>query len=115
MTSVPNSPRIEPASASTGLVAPISWRAAVTAFGPSSTSGDQRAAGDELDQLAEEGLLGVLGVVLVGDRLVGRHQLRGGELQALALEAGDHLTGEPSLEGVGLDQDQGSGHQAIEL
>ena len=33
--------------------------------------GDQRAAGDELDELAEERLLGVLGVVLVRGRLVG--------------------------------------------
>ena len=36
--------------------------------------GDQRAAGDERDQLAEERLLGVLGVVGVGDRLVGGEQ-----------------------------------------
>ena len=33
---------------------------------------DQRAAGDERDQLSEERLLGVLVVVLVGDLLVGR-------------------------------------------
>src|SRR5512143_2867099 len=37
VTSVPNCPRIEPASASTGSVAPITWRAALTVFGPSST------------------------------------------------------------------------------
>src|SRR5262249_4644050 len=35
VTSVPNSPRMEPASASTGSVAPITWRAAFAAFGPS--------------------------------------------------------------------------------
>ena len=34
-------------------------------------AGDERAAGDERDELAEERLVGVLGVVLVGDRLVG--------------------------------------------
>src|SRR4029077_12649970 len=37
VTSVANSPRIEPASASSGFVAPISWRAATTALSPSST------------------------------------------------------------------------------
>ena len=68
----------------------------------------QRAAGDERDQLAEEGLLGVLLVVDVGDLLVGLHLLQGDEAQALALEAGDHLAGQPPLEGVGLDQDQGA-------
>ena len=31
------SPRIEPGAASSGLVAPITWRAAVTASWPSST------------------------------------------------------------------------------
>ena len=37
VTSVPNSPRIEPASASTGSVTPINCRAALIEFGPSST------------------------------------------------------------------------------
>src|SRR5918999_5338406 len=37
-TSSPNSPRIEPGAASSGFVAPITWRAAVTASWPSSTS-----------------------------------------------------------------------------
>ena len=70
--------------------------------------GDQRAAGDELDQLAEEGLLGVLLVVDVGD-LHGRlDQPQVGDPQALALEAGEDLAGQPALERVGLDQDQGA-------
>ena len=36
-TAMAKSPRIEPVLASSGLVAPISWRAAVTAWSPSST------------------------------------------------------------------------------
>ena len=37
VTSSAKSPRIEPGAASTGLVAPISWRAAGTASAPSKT------------------------------------------------------------------------------
>ena len=110
VTSSAKSPRIEPGAASTGLVAPISWRAAGDRFGALEHHRDQRAAGDEGDQLAEEGLLGVLGVVLVGDRLVGLHRLQRGDPQALALEAGDHLAGQGALEGVRLDEDQGPAH-----
>ncbi len=36
-TATAKSPRIEPVLASSGLVAPMSWRAAVTAWSPSST------------------------------------------------------------------------------
>ena len=36
-TSIAKSPRIEPGAASSGLVAPITWRAAFTASSPSST------------------------------------------------------------------------------
>ena len=36
-TSTAKSPRIEPGAASSGLVAPITWRAAFTACSPSST------------------------------------------------------------------------------
>ena len=69
---------------------------------------DDRAGGDELDELAEERLAVVLGVVLLGEVLGDRHVLGGDDRQALALEAGDDLTGEPARERVGLDQDQGS-------
>jgi hypothetical protein len=72
--------------------------------------GDQRAAGDELDQLAEERLLRVLGVVLLGLRALDGHVLEGGDLQALALEAGDDLARQVALERVRLDQDQGPCH-----
>ena len=37
-TSMAKSPRIEPVAASSGLVAPITWRAALMASWPSSTS-----------------------------------------------------------------------------
>jgi hypothetical protein len=37
-TSIAKSPRIEPGAASSGFVAPITWRAEVTASCPSSTS-----------------------------------------------------------------------------
>ena len=97
------------ASASTGLVAPISWRAASTASAPSSTSATSGPPVMKETSSPKNGLLGVLGVVLVGDRLVGLHQLQRGDAQPLALEAGDHLAGEAALEGVGLDQDQGAG------
>ena len=36
-TATAKSPRIEPVAASSGLVAPITWRAALTAPSPSST------------------------------------------------------------------------------
>ena len=75
--------------------------------------GDERPAGDEDDELAEERLLGVLGVVGVRDLLVGGQQPQPGDPQALALEAREDLAGEPALEGVGLDQDQGLECSAI--
>ena len=50
---------------------------------------DERTAGDEVDQLAEERLLGVLGVVLVRDRLVSGELvafITGGPLVAMVME-----------------------------
>ena len=111
-TSIAKSPRIEPGAASSGFVAPMSWRAALTASWPSRTSGDERAAGDEVHELAEERPLGVLGVVRLG-RVARRDEvLEGDDLQALALEAGDDLAGEAPREGVGLDEDEGAFHAA---
>src|SRR5204863_2585729 len=69
---------------------------------------DERAGGDEVDELTEERLAVVLGVVLLGGVLVERHQLQRGEGQALALEAGDDLAAEAAREGVGLDEDEGA-------
>src|SRR5690349_12147398 len=67
----------------------------------------QRPGGDELDELAEERLAVVLGVVALGEVLVHRHVLQRDDAQALALEAGDDLAGQPARERVRLDQDEG--------
>ena len=69
---------------------------------------DDRAGGDELDELAEERLAVVLGVVLLGEVLGHLHVAHGDDLQALALEAGDDLAGQAAGEGVGLDEDERS-------
>ena len=57
-----------------------------------------RPGGDEVDQLAEERALGVLGVVTFGELAVDRHAAQRDDLQALSLEAGDDLTGQPARE-----------------
>src|SRR5262249_421506 len=71
-------------------------------------AGDQRAAGDEVDELAEERALAVLVVVLLGEVGVGVDQLEGDDLQALLLEAGEDLAAETAPQSVRLHQDQGS-------
>src|SRR4029079_15421345 len=71
---------------------------------------DERAGGDELDELAEERLAVVLGVVALGEVLVHGHLLQRHEAQALAFEAGDDLAGQAARERVGLDQDEGPVH-----
>src|SRR3954470_23710768 len=65
---------------------------------------DDRAGGDEADELAEERTLGVLGVVLLGQVLAHGHVLGRDDLQALALEARDDLTRQAARERVGLDE-----------
>ena len=57
-------------------------------FGSLEDDRDQRSAGDEVDELAEERLLGVLGVVLVGDRLVGRAASSGRRYEAPCARSG---------------------------
>ena len=57
-TSIAKSPRIEPVVASSGLVAPITWRAALIASSPSSTSATIGPEVMKLDELAEERALG---------------------------------------------------------
>jgi hypothetical protein len=117
VTSAAYSPRIEPGAASSGFVAPISCRAAATASRPSSTAAT-RGPGDELDQLAEERLLRVLGVVAAGEVLVDPQLPQGDDPQALALKPPQDLAGQPPLKGVGLDQDEGSrclSHEAERL
>ncbi len=63
-TSTAKSPRIEPVVASSGFVAPMTWRAAFTASSPSSTIATSGAEVMNVDELAEERLALVLGVVL---------------------------------------------------
>ncbi|CAB4879741.1 unannotated protein [freshwater metagenome] len=52
----------------------------------------------------------MLGVVLLGERAIGGHELQRSEPEALALEAGDDLTGEVACERIRLDQDEGPVH-----
>ena len=58
-------------------------------FGAFDHHRDERAAGDERDEIVEERLAVVLGVVLLRRRLVELAQLERDELQAFALEAAD--------------------------
>ena len=94
-------------SASSGFVAPITWRAALIASSPSRTSATIGPEVMKLDELAEERALRVLGVVLLGEVLGDRHVLGGDDREALAFEAGDDLPGQAARERVRLDQDQG--------
>ena len=71
-TSSAKSPRIEPVAASSGFVAPITWRAARRPRALEDHR-DERAGGDEVDELAEERLALVLGVVLSAVSRVERH------------------------------------------
>ena len=66
-TSIAKSPRIEPVVASSGFVAPITWRAAVDGLVALEHHRDERRGGDEVDELAEERPLRVLGVVRLGE------------------------------------------------
>ena len=56
-----------PGAESSGFVAPIIVRTVAIALRPLERERDQRARGDEVDELAEERPRGVLGVVLLGD------------------------------------------------
>ena len=62
--------------------------------------------GDEVDELAEEGLARVLGVVLSRELRDDRQEPRAAQLEAAALEARHDLAGEAAPDGVGLDQDE---------
>ena len=70
------SPRIEPGAASSGLVAPITWRAAATASSPSSTMATSGPEVMNSTSSSKNGLPVVLGVVALGERLVDRHGLQ---------------------------------------
>src|SRR5919109_1273891 len=70
----------------------------------------KRAAGDEVDQVAEEGPFTVLGVVLLGEVAIDRHVLHGDDRESLAFKAADDLAGQTALERIRLHQDQGLVH-----
>src|SRR4051794_2948461 len=72
--------------------------------------GHQRAAGNEVHEICEERLVGVLGVVALGQVALHPHLLESHDPQPLALEAADHLARERTRECVRLDQDQRSLH-----
>jgi hypothetical protein len=77
---------------------------------PLEREGGHRAGGDELDEPVVEVLARVDGVMLL------RHRPRNGEepeaddLEALALESADDLADQPSLDGIGLGEDEGALH-----
>ena len=70
----------------------------------------------KVDQLAEERLAVVLGVVRLGGRGVERAELQRDDLEVLRLDAADDLAGEAALDGVGLAEDQGAiSHKAAQV
>jgi hypothetical protein len=72
---------------------------------------DERAGGDELDELAEERLVEVLGVVtlrqLAGHR---QHAQRDGH-ESLALEPHEDLAAQSARIGIGLGEDERALHR----
>ena len=87
---------------STGSVPPASCRNAAIARGPFDHGGNQRAAGDELDQAGVEALALVLGVVLLGDLERCHPVLEADQLQALALDPADTSPTSPRATPSGL-------------
>src|SRR6185312_5217994 len=77
--------------------------------------GDERAGGDELDELAEERALLVLGVVGLGRLARELLLLQRDDCEALALEASEDLARQAAREGVRLDQDEGPVHGGVSL
>ena len=111
VSSTARSPRIVPGGASAGLVGPISVR---TIFQVSARAGDDhdhgRAPADELDEVAVEGLAGVLGVVPARRLGIDRAQLSRHDAKALSLESADDLADQTPFHGIGLADDQGALH-----
>ena len=66
----------------------------------------QWASGDERDQFAKEGLLGVLGVMHLGRRGVELAQLEGDQRELLRLKSGNDLAHELAFNRIGLTQNQ---------
>ena len=96
------SPRIVPGAESSGFVAPIIVADDRIADLAAHGEREHRPRGDEVDELAEERLALVLGVVLASERPVDLQQPRAAQLVAPALEARDDLAGEPRCMPSGL-------------
>ena len=92
--SVAKSPRIVPGAESAGFVAPIIVRTPAIASSPRDREREDRAGGDEVDELAEERLALVLGVVLARERLRDPEQPRAAQLVAAPLEPREDLAAE---------------------
>src|SRR5262245_24448376 len=78
------------------------------ADGPLALEADDhhRSRGDERDELAEERLVAVLAVVLLGERAVDRERADLGDAQALVLRATQHLTHQTAPNAVRLHDEQ---------
>ena len=104
--SVAKSPRIVPGAESAGLVAPIIPRTPENRVLAADGEREDGARRDERDELAEEGLALVLGVVLLRERAGDLEQAGAAELVAATLEAGDDLAAERATDAVRLDEDE---------
>ena len=100
------SPRIVPGAESSGFVVPIMVRTTEIADSPLTASA---RTGPELMKSTsplEEGLPGVLRIVLAAHRLRNLEQPRTLELEPASLESREDLAGKASLHTVGLDENQ---------
>src|SRR5438105_3304890 len=70
----------------------------------------RRPAADELDGLAEERLLLVLGVMPLAELAVGSEELAGADRQPARLDAAEDLRCEAAPHGIGLDEDEAALH-----
>ena len=102
VSSIARSPRTVPGAASCGLVAPINVRTTFHAFGPSTHDRDERRARDEGDEIVEERLALVFGVVLLRGAGVEQAELHRKDAQTLAFETPDDLADEVPFDRVGL-------------
>ena len=88
---VAKSPRIVPGSASAGFVAPIVFAHRRDRALALDDERPRRRGGDERDELAEERLLAVLGVVLLAELRVDAEELAADDGEATPLDPGENL------------------------
>jgi hypothetical protein len=70
--------------------------------------GHERRRRDEVDEAAEERLLPMGGVVLLGEAALDVHELHPDELESALLVPGEDAAGQLALDAVGLHEDEGS-------